>query len=473
MSFKFKYLWPLVLLSQNLYAAPIDWKGTFAFDTQIIKDVRRTSENCTTANGSQCINPEESNARFQSMILKLNPNLIINDAVTIKGELTTGNDGRGGNLGSSTSIPEERNSGGGSYYTQNTQSTLNVNQIYAEIYADTALYKIGRFSKNWGLGAVVNGGNDTWDRFYSGYEGIEAQLKLGSFYLTPMWAKLHTSNEAANGRYDAYEVSLAGLYDNSNRNLKVGVYYSQKEVQTNNTLYDGATDSGSQNVTLIDVFVQKEWNNFTLSLEIPMLSGEVNNLYNTQDASFDSNAYILETTYQANSKWELGLNAGMVKGDDGESDSFEGMYLHPNYKKSMIMFRYNYNAFMDNTNQSDIFNASIVNTTYAQFFANYTSGEWTWKMSVLWAKANEVASSGSDFYDHDKQAVVTALADQSDDLGYELNLSFDYQWNPNIIFSGLIGYHLVGDYYSFANDPNNDLDTANVMLTGMQLGIKF
>ena len=174
MSFKFKYVCILVLLSQSIMAAPIDWKGTFAFDSTIIKDVRRTGQNCTPASGSQCVGSEEENARYQSMILKLNPNLIINDAVTIKGELTTGSDTRGSKLGKSTAQAD----GGGSYYTQSTQSALNVNQIYAEIYADTALYRVGRFSKHWGLGAIVNSGDNTWDRFYSGYEGIEAQLKL-------------------------------------------------------------------------------------------------------------------------------------------------------------------------------------------------------------------------------------------------------------------------------------------------------
>lgn len=464
MSFKFKFLSVIAIIAQASYAAPIDWKGTFALDSQIIKNVRRTSDNCTAANGSQCIDPQEENARFQSMILKLNPNLIVNDALTIKGELTTGNNVRGGMLGNASTNP----TGGGTYYAQSTQSSLNVNQIYAEIYADTALYKVGRFSKHWGLGAVVNSGNNTFDRFYSGYEGVEAQLKLGSFQLTPMWAKLNTSN-APNGQYDAYETSIAVLYDSANRNMKVGAYYSIKEVESKDQLYN----AGSQKVDLIDIYVEKQWNKFSFALEVPMLSGNVNNYYGTGDADFDTNAYLLETKYQLNNKWDIGLNGGMVKGDDGSTNSFEGMYLNPNYKKSIVMFKYNYHAFMDSSGNSNIFNASIVNTTYAQIFANYQSDEWNWKMSLLWAKANEVAKSGNDFYDHDKKAVVTALADQSNELGYEFDLSFDYKWNPNIVLSGMLGYHVVGDFYTFANDPNEKLGKANVMLTGLQLGINF
>jgi hypothetical protein len=461
-AFKLRHILLSFLIIQSSFAAPIDWKGTLSFDTSILKDVRRTGSNCTVANGSQCINPEEENARFQSMTLKLNPNLIINDGVTVKGELSTGGT-RGVKLGEST---QYEGTNGGSYFAQTTSSTLNVNQLYAELYADTALYRVGRFSKHFGLGAVVNNGNKTHDKFFSGYEGIEAQLKLGNFHLTPMWAKLHTSNNP-NGKYDSYENSISAVYDNPNKNLKVGVYYALREVESSDTL----NGTGSQNVNLIDIYFSKTWGDFSFGLEVPMLSGEVSGFYGTSDADFDANAYIIESSYQVNSKWKLGLNAGMVKGDDGSTDSFEGMYLHPNYKVSQIMFKYNYNGFMDSS--YDIYNASIVNTTYAQLYAHYNVDEWTWRLSAMMAKANEVASDGNDFYDHEKNAVVTAAADQSDDLGTELNVAFDYQWNPNVVFSGHLGYHLVGDYYSFINDADDEMSVTNVMATGMSLAINF
>jgi hypothetical protein len=459
------------LISTQLFAAPIDWKGTLAFDTNIIKDFRRTGETCTVANGSECIKDEESNARYQSMILKLNPSIIVNDAVTIKGELSTGNV-RTSLMGASTSLDtnsDGTNNDTKSPFAQNTGSNLTVNQFYANLIADTALYRIGRFSKHYGLGALINSGDKVSDRFFSGYEGIEAKLSLGNFKLTPMWAKVHTSDNP-NGRFDSTETSIDALYDDANKNFKFGLYYGQREVESNSTLSAGA---GSQSITIIDVFFSKEWDSFKFGLEIPMLSGEINNLYGTTDADFDSNAYILESEYKLNTKWNLGLNAGMVKGDDGSTGSFEGMYLHPNYQLAKVMFKHNYHGFNDAT-KYDAFNSSIVNTTYAQLFAHYTSGEWSWKLSALWAKANEVASKGSDFYDHTTNKVVlNANADQSDDLGYELDIAFDYQWNPTVMFSGHVGYHFVGDYYAFQNSATDELDLSNVMSTGMQLAINF
>jgi len=449
-------------LSLNAWSVPADWSGSLAFDTNIIKDFRRTSDTCDASKHGECITSEENNARFQSMNLKLNPSMIVNDGVTVKGELSTGSN-RTTNLGQSTTVNSK---GPSSYFAQTTSSTMNVNQIYAELYADTALYRVGRFSKHYGLGAVINSGNNPTDRFFSGYEGIEAALKLGNFHLTPLWAKLHTSNNP-NGRYDAYETSVEAMYDNPNRNLKFGVYYGQREIETSNTLYG----SGPQNVTIIDVFFAKTWERLKFELEIPMLSGEVKDTYGTGSADFDTNAYILETTYKLNNKWNVGINAGMVKGDDGETNSFEGMYLHPNYQIAEIMYRYNYHGFNDSNNY-DIYNSSIVNSTYAQLFFHYEKGEWRWKLSALWAKASQVAENGKTFYNHAKKEAVVATQDQKDDLGYEFDISFEYQWNPSVEFSGFLGYHVVGDYYKFSNDTE-ELETTDVMASGMRLSVNF
>lgn len=454
------------VFSFSALAVPADWTGSLAFDTQIIKDFRRTSDNCDASKDGECVTAEEDNARFQTMILKLNPNIIVNDGVTIKGELTTGST-RTSNLGDATTVQDSNNNrSGGSYFAQTTSSTMNVNQLYAELYADTALYKIGRFSRHFALGAVVNSGTQATDRFFSGYEGIEAGLKLGNFHLTPMWAKLHTDSNP-NGRYDAYETSVEALYDNPNRNMKFGVYYGQREVESNNTLYG----SGPQNVTIIDVYFSKSWEKFSFDLEIPMLSGEIKNTYNTGDADFDTNAYILETKYQLSNNWKVGVNAGMVKGDDGETSSFEGMYLHPNYQIGEIMFRYNYHGFNDSSNY-DVFNSSVVNANYAKLFFDYEKGEWRWKLSVLWAKANQVAETGKTYYNHTKKKSATATADQADDLGYEFDIAFEYQWNPAVKFSGFLAYHMVGDFYKFSNDTE-EIETTNVMASGMRLSVSF
>jgi hypothetical protein len=203
-----------------------------------------------------------------------------------------------------------------------------------------------------------------------------------------------------------------------------------------------------------------------------MLSGNLANTYNTGDADFDTSGYIFESKYMPGERWTLGLNAGMIKGDDGSTGSFEGLYLHPNYQIAEVLYRYNYHGF-SNANQYNIFNSSITNSTYAQLFAHYKRGEWAWKLSFLWAQANQTASAGEQFYNHDKNVLQEANTDQADDLGYEVDASFEYQWNPSVVFSGFVGYHFVGDFYRFSNEADNELETVNIMSSGMRLNVLF
>lgn len=453
--------------SISAFALPIDWNGTLGFDQNIIKNARGTTDDCSYTSGTdfgECISNDGQNARYQSMLLKLQPTIIVNDSTSIKGEISTGSI-RGGYLGQNVE-------GSSSYFAQSsTGSTLNINQFYVELYADTALFRVGKFAKNYGLGAVTNSGKGKWDRFFSAYDGFEAEFKLGNFNLIAAMAKIDTPDTQGqhSGKYDANETSVVAMYDNSNKNLKAGIYYAQREVSSNSDL-NGA-NVGSQEVTLIDVFFEKSWGDFNLAMEIPMLSGDVGKVYGSTDSQdFEAKAYILESSYQINPKWKLGLNAGMVSGSDNDQSKQEAMYLHPNYQVAEIMFKYNLQGFQSGTD--NIFKSSIVNTNYAKFYANYKNDAWGWRMAVIMAKANEVAKNGSEYFDHRAKKYTTASADQDDDLGIEYDIAFDYEWSPSIMVTGYLGYYQVGDYYAFTN-TSTELSVDNITASGFRLNIQF
>ena len=471
-----KSLMTVTVLTGSLTASalPIDWNGTLGFDQNIIKNARRSSDACagTPAAGSKCLRDDNQNARFQSMLLKLQPTIIINDSTSIKGELSTGTS-RGGFLGDNIDGTTSD-----SYFAQSsTGSTLNINQFYAELYADTALFKVGKFSKHYGLGAVISSGDGAWDRFFSAYDGMEAEFKLGSFKLTTLLAKLNNSvtsgpntTAARNGNYDTNETSITAMYDNSNKNLKAGVYYGQREVENGSELY--GQNTGPQSVTIIDVFFDKTWGDFSLALEIPMVSGNVGTTYGSAaKQDFDANAFIVETSYQINPRWKVGVNAGSVSGSDGDEGSQEALYLHPNYKIAELMFNYNLAGFQDLN--ENIFNASVVNANYTRLFAHYSNEAWSWRFDFIMATANEVAKSGSSFYDHDNVVYVTsANADQDSNLGMEFDAAFDYEWSPSIVVTGYVAHYQVGDYYAFTNSAT-ELSVGDVTATGFKLNIGF
>src|SRR5690606_34476587 len=90
-------------LSVNAMALPIDWSGPFGVDTHTISNSCRAEDSSGTV-GSQGIDGK-CNAGFQTYIFKLNPQIIVNDGVTLKGEISTGHI-RGGFAGDNATSNE-------------------------------------------------------------------------------------------------------------------------------------------------------------------------------------------------------------------------------------------------------------------------------------------------------------------------------------------------------------------------------
>jgi hypothetical protein len=145
--------------------------------------------------------------------------------------------------------------------------------------------------------------------------------------------------------------------------------------------------------------------------------------------------------------------------------------LNPNYHIAELMFRYNYTAF--NEGSQSIFDSGISNARFFKLYSNYKNDKWTWSAAAIMATAMETAKAGQRAYHHEEGYSFDSTADQDDDYGMELDLGFAYQWNPNVNVSGFLGYWLVGDYYAFNNDADDELKVENVLGAGLKLGIDF
>lgn len=486
----------LVVFSASSFALPIDWGGSLAFDTVMLSNFRKTTDAVdkpTAQAGTQGIQDGNDGAQFHTYIFKLNPHLIVNDAVSVKGELSSGH-ARGGFMGGN-SAQAESGSAGGAYYNTvpANRSSLNVNQLYAELYADTALIKVGRYAKGYGTGAILNTGSGTFDRFFTQYDGVEAQMQIGNFSLTPHWARLNSFGDGANGNddraqasgtADVRELGLIAAYTNKATNTVASIAYIKRSSESNNGLYivndeiaagpigvPTTSPRGKTNVTLINAYFEKKWEKFDLKVEVPLMSGEYGNVYGDgNNASVSSSAVLVESLWKPSHRWELGIHFGQVGGDDGDSDNFEGMQLNPNYHIAELMFRYNYSAF--NEARGSIFDSGITNARFLKLHAHYKTDKWTWSAAAIMANAMETAQAGKKAYHHQEHYRFTAAEDQAESYGTEVDLAFAYQWNPNVTVSGFIAYWLVGDYFAFSNEAT-ELETTNVLGSGLRLGITF
>lgn len=487
--FRLASLTVLSALSINsALALPIDWTGVFGADTHMISNFCRTGDKNpvpSPRNGTQAIDPVDCDANFQTYTLRLNPNIIINDGVTLKGELSSGYL-RGGFAGGDSANNADGSANNSYFFTTPAQrSALNVNQMYMEMYADTALIKIGRFSRHFGMGAVFDNGSDPWDRFLTMYDGIEAEMKIGNFSVIPHYAKISSYKDAGStadgraesGAYDVRELGLTAKYDNKNRDLVASILYAKRSSERRNSLYNSDTDPsapfdrGNTAVTVIEPYVAKRWNKLKLSAEASLQSGDYGNIYAAgEESKLSGQAYIAEAKYDLNPKWDIGFLAGQVSGDDGDSQKFEALYLHPNFHIADLMFRYHYPSF--NTGGRSIFDSSITNARFYKFYGNYKTDKWTWKGALVMANALETAKAGKNAYHHEENYRFGATEKQDDDYGFEVDLGFDYMWNPNVTISGYYGYWKVGDYYAFSNTPE-EISLDNVHGGGLRATLQF
>jgi len=471
----------------SAFALPIDWTGVFGVDTHMLSNTCRTGDDVVkdpaNRNGTQGITGD-CDANFQTYIMKLNPQIIVNDGVTLKGELSTGHI-RGGIAGDNSANNQDESGNNAYFFTTPAQnSALNVNQMYMELYADTALVKIGRMSKQYGLGIVYDAGNDPWDRFFSMYDGIEAEMKIANFSLVPYYAKISSLNNdnskaEPSGSYDVRELGVTAKYDNKNRDLVVSVLYAKRSSESKNNLYNSDTEDssatslrGKTSVTVIEPFVSKKWNKLKVAFEASIQSGEYGDVYKdgSGNSKISANAYILDAKYDLNPKWDVGFTGGQVSGDKGDTGKFEATYLHPNYQIADLMFKYNYAAFTEGGRS--VFDSSITNTRFYKFHGHYKSDKWTWKGALIMATALETAEAGKRSYHHEESYSFQSTEDQDNDLGFELDFGFDYKWNPNVTISAYYGYWKVGDYYSFTN-TSEELSLANVHGGGLSATLEF
>lgn len=481
------------LLTSSTFALPIDWHGALGFDTNLIGDFRRidsTIDNSGANSGTSEIplaSGKATNANWQSYLFRLEPHIIVNDTATIKAEFTSGY-GRGGLVGDSTAPTQQTSLGNALYLgnlnqsdNTNSNSGLTFNQLYAEIYADTATYILGRHTQHFGLGAVVNSGEGMWDRFPYIRDGVTVKIKIGNFQIEPYW----TRQGAGDSLTKATRVKDMGVglsYDNVNRDLGFGLLYSIKSSGSDNDIQNvNGTSLGPTDVKLIDVFFKKSFSKFDFALEVPIISGELGNVYTT-NTKYKTNAIIFESNYKATESWSFGFDAGRVDGDSGDdgtngtSASFNAMYLNPNYQIANLLFRYNLRAVKDvrsGTNPRNVYESYINNTLYAKVRAQYTTERWKWTFAAIYARADQVALGGNDrAYNHDTNTNFTSTFAQSKDMGVELDSNFVYQWNSEISIGGAFGWLFTGDYFAY-NDTAVPSELKNSYVIQLNTMIRF
>lgn len=469
----------LALLPVASFALPIDWHGSFGVDSTLISDYRRikAKDINSTDPGSQEVgldaNGKKASASWQSYVFRLSPTMVINDAATFFGELTTGY-GYGGFLGDSPSVDAQAAAGTAGtngaplfYSNQSRGQGLNIKKAYLELYSDTATYMIGRHSYEWGLGAIYNDGNDVWDRHAYSRDGITMKIKIGNFHIAPYWSKVANPGYTDATNIKEYGASL--LYDNQERDIAFGILYGKKSSgsysQTYSTTMNGAQAFLNENdITVTDLYFKKVFGKFDVAAEVPLMSGDLGRTTATSNTTtYSAKAFLLQTNFKWTETWTVGLDAGQVSGHDGSTSKFSALYLNPNFQIANLLFRYNI-AAIGTPSTASVYDSYITNARYLKLHSSYNSEKWTFDSALIWARALEVAKAGFAAYNHTNGKIFQAVTSQSKDLGYELDLNAKYHWNKEIAIGSGLGYLITGDYFGYTNSATTNQPKSSLLL---------
>lgn len=471
----------------QVHALPIDWHGTFGVDTTMISGYRLIKNETDTASvgnaGSQEVSSADGSkqsASWQSYVFRLNPEILINDSATFKGEFSTGY-GSGGTLGDAPETRKESTTANNRigdalyYYNQTSGKELTLTKAYLEIYSDTATYQVGRHTYNWGLGALYNDGGNAWDRFSYSRDGVTMKVKLGNFHANPFWSKIANIDSLARGTY-AKEYGIGLLYDNPEKDIAFGLNYTVKSSSSLNTTYktdtSGATRTiGKADVKVTDIYFKKIFGKFDFAVEVPLLNGDIGGANAAGNPTkLSSKAVVFESNYRHSEAVTFGFDAGNIDGNDSNAGQFDAAYLNPNFHVANILFRYNMAAVKDES--QSIYDSYMTNALYLKARAQYRTEKWIFDGAIIHAKANETATAGANSYNHTKHKYFTATATQDDTMGTEVDLGATYKWNNEISIGTKLGYLFTGDYYGF-NDTATPNETKNALLLQANVGVTF
>lgn len=480
-----------LLISLDAQAITIDWNGFFRADYRLVHDYQHNLQEPGYSNsgfGGEYIRGQgKKSASFSTLFARLKPRILVSDNIIVRSEWNLG-DPVLGFFG--RNIP--RYDQGNPQFTTRNGMELSVSRLWLDAHTDFGTLQIGRAPMQWGMGAVFHSGDGVWDRYQSTSDTVRLLSKFGRISFMPIYAKSSFGQSAGGALNPSTGAVLAGSdditdygiglkYENTEEDLDAGVlYYKRNASDTQTTIFYPAAATptytgiaNGMNLKLIDLYAKKSWHKFDLQVEVPIYNGQVGDVNNSGAASglssrndYRATAVLAEVNYNGD-YWKHTLKVGTVPGQENvptgnRGKQFGALYLHRNFKLGHILFNYNLGGFGANnpdpiapsnsaTSTTSPFDTAITNAKYLMIGTERKGEQWTIGGGVVYAQANQVASAGKDYFNHRTRAYETGVAAQSDDMGFEADLSVKYAWDENITFGADLGMLFPGKYFSFIN----------------------
>ena len=439
-----------------------------------------------------------NNAQFETLFMKLQPKLIVNDNISIKSEWWLGNPVYGFYGDSSPDFSDQKQ-----YYSTNSGgSVITAQRFWAEFLTDFGTIKLGRAPLNYGLGLIWNSGDGIWDRYESTGDIVQLVSKFGAFSFIPTIVSYSTGNNVGGnfqgptsiggvapgpmgGAGGLNDYSIQVKYDNLDEDFYAGLNFIRRISGSSQDSVSGYFWNGQAglNYNTYDVYFRKKIGKFDLSAEIPIANGTVGG---TQYSTW---AFAAEGDWRVNDPWEFLLKVGRAPGQPDDPSqipgSYKGFYFNQDYKIALIMFNYAFQNFAGPNNQNNQnvqsnqlespYDNPIFNATYVALRPTLHADKWKFHANYVYARANQTATPGQFYWNgnHRQMENNNAGESQSSSMGWEMDYGADFQYDQYFQFGLEVGWWFPGAYYGFSNVAGDDNATNGVMAASARVGISF
>jgi len=493
----FVYLIILILFPIGGFALELDFGGQFRAENAWIPNYTmggsNTRDRALEAQDGYYVPPAgKKKASFQQFFMRLNPKALVNDNIALKSELWFGNPVNG-------FFGRDPATNNGQQFFNTTSSAgsfVKAQRVWGEFQTDFGVVEVGRAPLNWGLGLVHSAGNGIFDRYQSTGDVARVRIKFGNFSVTPATTKFNDGGVVGgapaggvDGGAGLSEYSVALKYESSEDGLEAGVNFVRRLAGGASTTKWINDTSGSMNISIWDIYFKRKFDRLSFGVEAPVFTGKL------VSSNYRTYAIATETEYEYSDSWVWRLKAGRSPGQSNDQNATRGanpinpfrytaVYFHPNYRLGLIMFNYNLRAFGGapasgtpaiNDPVDSIYDNPVTNANYALLEGVFRQERWQLGGKWIYAVADKSAEAGQRYFNHwdRKYSTNAATVSQSNSLGQEIDLNWDYFWDSSTTFGIDSGIYLPGAFYKFAGDAGNSLATKPIMALVFRVGVQF
>ena len=243
-----------------------------------------------------------------------------------------------------------------------------------------------------------------------------------------------------------------------------------------------AGSSASAIYNVWDVYAERRFGTLKLALEMPFASGVIGGI------PYSTFAALFEGSYEINKTWSAGLKAGYVPGATavaGGPTTFDAFFVNPGYKIGLIMFNYNLAGFYGPATLNDptvtgaglrsIYDHPISDAIYFDVGGKVKFGDkWDAHGDLIYAVAPNGCTQGTTClnYWERKYYANTAGGNQSNALGFEVDLGGGFQFDDAFRLDLDLGVFLPGAFYQFTNVATQNV-TDPVWAVVIKGGVEF